>query len=62
MLIEAVGGREHAHRRDGGVVVAGLAGNLAGHQPARGLEIHHEDLRFQQRGVTYVPSPVRSRL
>ena len=27
------------------------AGNLAGHQPARGLEIEHEDLRFQQRGV-----------
>ena len=33
------------------MVVAGLLGDLALHQPARGLEVEHEDLRFDQRGV-----------
>ena len=34
-----------------GVVVPGLGRHLAGHRPARRLEIEHGDLRFQQRGV-----------
>jgi hypothetical protein len=29
------------------VVVAGLLGDILFHQPARGLEIQHEDLRLQ---------------
>ena len=32
------------------MVVAGLARHLAGVEPARGLEVEHEDLRLQQRG------------
>ncbi len=31
------------------MIVAGLAGDLALHQPARGLEVEHEDLRLQER-------------
>ena len=46
-----VGGGEHAHRDVHRVVVAGLARHLAIHQEAAGLEVQHEDLRFQQRGV-----------
>ena len=42
--------------RDAGrMVVAGLLRDFAGHQPARGLEIEHEDLRFEQRGVHPLP-------
>lgn len=33
------------------MVVAGLFGDILFHQPARGLEIQHEDLRLQQRGL-----------
>ncbi len=33
------------------MVVAGLLGDILFHQPARGLEIQHEDLRLQQRGL-----------
>ena len=33
------------------MVVAGLLGDLALHQPARGLEVEHEDLRLDQRGM-----------
>ena len=33
------------------MVVAGLLGDILVHQPARGLEIQHEDLRLQQRGL-----------
>ena len=51
----AVRGREHAGGDAGRMVVAGLAGDLAGHQPARGLEVQHEDLRLQQRGVHPAP-------
>ena len=47
----AVAGREHAGRDRGRMIVAGLLGDLALHQPARGLEVEHEDLRFDQRGV-----------
>ena len=47
----AVGGLVDAGRRAGGMIVAGLLRNLTGHQPARGLEIEHEDLRLQQRGL-----------
>ena len=47
----AVAGREHAGRDRGRMVVAGLLGDLALHQPARGLEVEHEDLRLDQRGV-----------
>jgi hypothetical protein len=32
------------------MVIAGLAGHLAADQPARALEVEHEDLRFQQGG------------
>ena len=47
----AVAGREHAGRDRGRMIVAGLLGDLALHQPARGLEVEHEDLRLDQRGV-----------
>src|SRR5215213_8891292 len=47
----AVGGLEHAGRDRGRVVVAGLLGDVLFHQPARGLEIQHEDLRLQERGL-----------
>ena len=33
------------------MIVAALAGNLLVHQPAHDLEIHHPDLRLQQRGL-----------
>ena len=42
------------------MVVSCLRGDLARHQPARGLEIEHEDLRFEQRGVH--PLPLTGRL
>ena len=32
------------------MIVAGLPGHLAADQPARALEVEHEDLRLQQRG------------
>ena len=47
----AVAGREDAGRDRGRMVVARLLGDLALHQPARGLEVEHEDLRLDQRGV-----------
>ena len=38
--------------RDAGrVVVAGLLGHLAVDQPARRLEVEHDDLGLQQRGL-----------
>ena len=43
-----VAGREHPGRNPGRMIVAGLARDLAFHQPAAGLEIEHEDLRLQQ--------------
>jgi len=46
----AVLGLEHAGRNAGRVIVAGLFGELMHLQPARGLEVEHEDLRLQQRG------------
>src|SRR5664279_5715001 len=33
------------------MVVAGLFGDVLSHQPARGLEIQHKNLRLQQRGL-----------
>ena len=48
---EAVAGFKGAGGDAGRVIVAGLAGDFAAHGPARGLEIEHEDLRLQQRGV-----------
>ena len=45
----AVGGLEHAGRDRGRMIVAGLLGDLLGDQPARRLEVEHEDLRLQQR-------------
>jgi len=33
------------------MVVAGLLRNVLFHQPARGLEVQHEDLCLQQRGL-----------
>src|SRR5262245_34016022 len=47
----AVAGAKHAGRDRGRVVVARLLRHLALHQPARGLEVEHEDLRLQQRGL-----------
>src|SRR5262249_36632451 len=46
-----VAGRKNAGRNGSRVVVAGLLGHLARDQPARRLEVEHEDLRFQQRRV-----------
>ena len=46
----AVAGLEHAGRDAGRMIVAGLLRHFAFDQPARGLEIEHEDLRLQQRG------------
>src|SRR5215475_10188515 len=46
----AVARLEHPGRDAGWMVVASLSGNLARIEPARGLEIEHEDLRLQQRG------------
>src|SRR6185312_10595911 len=42
-------GLEHAGRRAGGMVVAGLPRHLPVHQPARRLEVEHENLSCQQR-------------
>jgi len=47
----AIGRAEHAGRHHGRVVVAGLARDLAFVQPARRLEIQHEDLSLEQRGL-----------
>ena len=47
----AVRGLEHAGRNAGRMVVAGLLRHVLFHQPARGLEIQHENLRLQQRGL-----------
>src|SRR5262249_3174410 len=46
----AVTGPEHAGGHAGWMVVAVLSRNLAGIEPARGMEIEHADLRLQQRG------------
>ena len=51
MLMWPSRGLEHAGRDAGRVVVAGLLRHLAFDQPARGLEVEHEDLRLQQRGL-----------
>src|SRR5215471_10613351 len=37
------------------MVVARLLGDFTRHQPARALEIEHEDLRFEKRGVHPLP-------
>ena len=44
-----------AGRDRGRMVVAGLLGDFALHQPARGLEVEHEELRLQQRGLHPLP-------
>jgi len=44
----AVGSLEHAGRNRGRVIIASLFRDVFFHQPARGLEIQHEDLRLQQ--------------
>ena len=46
---------EHAGRDGGRMIVAGLLGHLVRLQPARGLEVEHEDLRLQQRGGDPLP-------
>src|SRR3974390_60581 len=46
----AVLGLEHAGRDTGRMIVAGLLGDLVHLQPARGLEVQHEDLRLKERG------------
>src|SRR5262249_52765752 len=46
----AVGRLEDARRDAGWMVVAGLAWHLLRVEPARALEIEHEDLRLQKRG------------
>ena len=46
---EAVGCLKDAHRCGVGMIVPGLAGALAVDEIARGLQVHHRDLRFQQR-------------
>src|SRR5262245_878644 len=46
----AIGGLEHAGRDRGRMIVAGLLRHFALHQPARRLEVEHEDLRLQERG------------
>src|SRR5438309_451569 len=51
----AIGGLEHAGRNAGRMVIASLAGYFFLHQPARGLEIEHEYLRLQQRGLHPLP-------
>ncbi len=43
-----IGGGEDARGNGGGMVVTGLGRHLLVHQPARGLEVQHEDLRSQQ--------------
>ena len=47
----AIRGFVNAGRRAGRMIVAGLPRHFAGHQPARALEIEHENLRLQQRGL-----------
>src|SRR5713101_6420467 len=47
----ALGGLEDARRNAGGVIVARLLRYLAFHEPARRLEIEHEYLSLQQRGL-----------
>jgi hypothetical protein len=39
------------------MVVAGLARHLAVLEEARGLEVQHEDLRLQQRGLHPAAAP-----
>ena len=53
----AVGGLVDAGRHRGRMIVAGLARDLALHQPARRLEVEHEDLRLQQRGRDVLALP-----
>ena len=53
----AVARGEHAGGRAGRMVVAGLPRHLARHQVARGLEVEHEDLRLQERGLHPLPAP-----
>src|SRR5262249_38510039 len=43
----AVAGREYAGGDAGRMIVAGLRCNLAADEPARGLEVEHENLRFE---------------
>src|SRR4029077_15109257 len=44
----AVRGLENAGWNAGGMIVAGLLGDFPFHEPARRLEIEHEDLGLQQ--------------
>src|SRR5262245_57093361 len=47
----AITSLENAGWNAGGVIVAGLFRDLAFDKPARGLEIKHENLGLQQRGL-----------
>ncbi len=49
MLMCPSTGREHPGRNPRRMIVARLRRDLLGDQPARGLEVQHEDLRLQQR-------------
>jgi hypothetical protein len=47
----AVFGLENAGRNAGRMIIAGLFGNFALDQIARALEVEHENLRLQERGL-----------
>ena len=53
----AVASAIDAGRDRGRMVVAGLLRHLAVHQPARGLEVEHEELRLQQRRLDPLAAP-----
>src|SRR6516165_2530733 len=55
-----VRGGEQPRWDAGRMIIAGLLRDLAGDQPARSLEIEHEDLRFEKRGMD--PLPLATRL
>ena len=55
---EAVRRLEHPSGNERGVVVARLTGDFSRHEIARHLQIHHLDLRLQERGV-HPPSLAR---
>src|SRR5208337_5444856 len=50
-----VRGLEYAGRNAGGVIVARLLWHLAADEPARALEVEHEDLRLQQGSRDMLP-------
>ena len=57
----SIGGCKNARGNAGGMIVARLLRHLTIDQPARGLEVEHECLRLQQRGVQPLPLPDFSR-